>query len=438
MYNKKKKILIITVIIGLLVSSIMPGGVSLATKKTDTYSPEDDFTAIWSRQDAQDFNLTKNNTAPEIEKDFDLVEEDLWVWDTWPLQEKDGSVATINGYKVAFALTAPRDVGWTERHNIARIGVFYSKNGQDWTYSGIAYDMDKVLGSRQWAGSAIIDEKDRVHLFYTASGRKGEEELTFEQRLAKTTFDIKAKKDGIELLNHGEHSILAEADGEYYQTQDQKEGDIIYSFRDPWYFKDPKTGEEYILFEGNSAGYDKTLKPENIGDKEFRENHEVPEDAKYYNGNIGIAKAQNEELTEFELLPPLVEADGVNQQLERPHIVIKGNRYYLFFISHKFTFASGLEGPDGLYGFVGDSLRSDYKPLNENGLVVANPESDPFQAYSWYVLPNSQVISFINEVNSNGEVISGGTFAPTLKITLKGDRTKVNTELQHGKITPGS
>lgn len=50
-----------------------------------------------------------------------------------------------------------------------------------------------------------------------------------------------------------------------------------------------------------------------------------------------------------------------------------------------FTFAPGLEngpGPGGLYGFVAGSLRANYRPLNDGGLVVANPPQEPNQAYS--------------------------------------------------------
>ena len=64
-----------------------------------------------------------------------------------------------------------------------------------------------------------------------------------------------------------------------------------------------------------------------------------------------------------------------------------------------FTFAPGLEngpGPDGLYGFAAGSLRGNYRPLNDGGLVVANPPQEPNQAYSWLVLPDFSVLSFVD------------------------------------------
>lgn len=405
----------------------------------------DDFTAIWSRQQAETVTLTKENTAPQITTDFNLVAPDQWVWDTWPLQNRDGSLAIVNGYRVAFALVAPRSLGWGERHTHARIGMFYSKNGKDWTYAGVPYSYDKALGHMQWAGTAMLDEKGKVHLFYTATtdanangGKEWNEDnwvLRAEQRIAKTTFDIQTNNDGVQLTNEGEHKIILEADGHHYETIDQFKGNIITAFRDPFFFQDPNTGKEYIVFEGQS-GPNASLKPDNIGDEEYRSTHSVPAGAEQYNGNIGIAEVLDGDVTNLKLLPPLVESIGTNHQLERPHVVVNGNDYYLFTISHTFTYAPGLTGPDGVYGFYGKGgIRADYKPMNGSGLVIANPPENPYQAYSWMVLPNQQVISFINEPkDENGQVQFGGTFASTLKVKLDGDQSEVTKEGKAGEI----
>ncbi|ELK46287.1 glycoside hydrolase family 68 protein [Halobacillus sp. BAB-2008] len=402
---------------------------TLAQSPLQANAQTDEDTPVWSREDAQNFQLTEENTAPNLDS-FTDVAPDYWIWDTWPLRNRDGSIAKIKGYYVTFALTASKEYTWGGRHDHAVIRYFYSKNGKDWTMGDVPYDQEKAFGSRQWAGSAMLDKDGKVHLFYTATGRKGEP--TFEQRLAKTTFEMDAKgNSGVTVSNQGEHQILAEADGKYYETQEQKTGDIIYSFRDPWFFQDPETGEEYLIFEGNSGGFDKTLKQKHIGST----GEDVPAGAENYNGNIGIAEATNDDLTDFELLPPLLEANGTNQQLERPHVVKKGNDYYLFTITHEFTFAPGLKGPDGLYGFHGESLFGDYEPMNGNGLVVANPKEDPFQTYSWAVLPHGQVISFVNEFyDENGNFQFGGSFAPTLKINLKGDTSKITNVMGEGEI----
>ncbi|MGC5328341.1 glycoside hydrolase family 68 protein [Brevibacillus sp. SYSU BS000544] len=402
----------------------------------------DDFTAIWSRQQAETVTLTKETTASQVDMDFKLVAPNQWVWDTWPLQNRDGSLANVNGYRVAFALVAPRSLGWGDRHTEARIGMFYSKNGKDWTYAGIPYNYDKALGHMQWAGTAMMDEKGKVHLFYTATGDKNNWDQsrwaeTAEQRIAKTTFDIKTDKDGVHLTNEGEHKVILEADGKYYETIKNWNSNIITAFRDPFFFQDPNTGKEYIIFEGQAGSDRNYLKPENIGDEAYRQTHPVPDRAELYNGNIGVAEVLNNDVTKLKLLPPLLESVGTNHQLERPHVVVNGDDYYLFTISHTFTYAPGLTGPDGVYGFVGKGLRSDYKPMNGSGLVIGNPKENPYQAYSWMVLPNQQVISFVNEPkDENGQVKFGGTFSSTLKLNLEGDKSEITKEQKAGEIKP--
>ncbi|MCR6105625.1 glycoside hydrolase family 68 protein [Salipaludibacillus agaradhaerens] len=417
---------------------------------TSDWDAEDDYTAVWTRQQAENVALTKDTTAPllETDEDFELVAPDKWVWDTWPLQNRDGSLAQVNGYTIAFALVAPRDLGWGERHTEARIGMFYSKDGKDWTYAGIPYDYDKAYGHMQWAGSAMLDNDGKVHFFYTATGRKDNSEYfdqpgwepMAEQRLAKTTFDISADKDGVHLTKEDEHQIMLEADGEYYETLGQwgSNGNIISAFRDPFFFQDPNTGEEYIIWEGQAGPKSNGLKPENIGDEAYRKNANVPDRAELYNGNIGIAKVLDEDVSELKMLPPLLESIGVNHQLERPHVVVDGDTYYLLTISHTFTYAPGLTGPEGLYGFVNEGgLRGDYEPLNDGGLVIGNPAESPGQAYSWWVAPDGQVISFINEpLDENGEVQFVGTFAPTLQLSFDGDQTKIEKEMGYGEIRP--
>jgi levansucrase len=144
----------------------------------------------------------------------------------------------------------------------------------------------------------------------------------------------------------------------------------------------------------------------------------------------GLARARDGQLDHWELLPPLMHANGVNQQMERPHVVIHDGRHYLFMISHIETYAPGLTGPDGLYGFVGDGLRSDYRPLNQSGLVIGNDPSRPPERYSDYVMPNWLVEGFVDTVDDR----PGGTLAPTLRLEVDGARTRVAEQLDYGLV----
>ncbi|MCO7175216.1 glycoside hydrolase family 68 protein [Sporolactobacillus kofuensis] len=405
---------------------------------------EDAVPSNWTRAQAERIRITPDNVTTEINEPFPRISPDLWIWDMWPLTEKDGSTAVLpGGWRVLFALTAPKSVLPGKRHDVARIGYFYSKNGNDWIQGGTVFPEGDALGSRQWAGSAFVED-DTINFFYTATGRRGESQVTYEQRIALARGRVISDLNGVLFDDWAPHQVILEPDGVLYQTLEQSlSGGIIYAFRDPFFFKDPASGCEYLLFEGNIGGV--------AG--EFDCGPGVPPEARFYTGNIGIALLRNEDFTEWELLPALLQAPCTNQQTERPHLIVNGGRYYLFTDSHQFTFAPGLvpgPGPDGLYGFVAGSLRGNYTPLNGGGLVVTNAPQEPFQAYSWLVLPDFTVLSFIDNFNLQGISIEevgllpdefqfahfGGTLAPTLQLKIfPNNTTKIVNELGYGVLT---
>ncbi|MDW8476810.1 glycoside hydrolase family 68 protein [Streptomyces scabiei] len=429
-----------------LMALAMTGGVAApasadepASSRTGTrqYSADDDYFAVWSRADALKLRQDRTNTAPRVSPDFPVMTDKVWVWDTWPLTELTTKTATYKGWHVIFSLTAPRSVPFGDRHWYAKIGYFYSRDAKSWKYGGDLFKPGTSFGSREWAGSTAL-VGDKVHSFYTASGRDngGVDPSDALQRLAQATGKIHADRKRVWFSGFQDHRIIAEADGKLYQTLQQSQaGPIIYAFRDPFVFRDPRDRKIHLLFEGNTGGVAGTYRctERDIGD--VPAGHEVPEDAKYYTGNIGLATADSGSMDNWRLQPPLLSANCVNQQTERPHLVIRNGKYYLFTISHKFTFAPGLSGWDGLYGFVGPSLRSDYRPLNGSALVLGNPEAAPTQQYSHYVMPNGLVESFIDTVpTADGGTRFGGTLARTLLVSLKGDRTKLVKQLDYGFI----
>jgi levansucrase len=401
------------------------------------HGPDDNYTAVWSRADALKIRPDANNTAPHVSPDFPVMSDKVWLWDTWPLTKLDTTPTTYQGWHVIFSLTAPRNVNFGDRHWYSRIGYFYSRDGKSWQYGGELFSPGTAFGARQWAGSAQI-VGDSVHSFYTASGHDGAgaDPNDSLQRLATATGKIHADANHVWFSGFQDHKIIAQADGKMYQTQEQSQkGPIIYAFRDPFVFRDPKDGKIHLLFEGNTAGNagDYQCTKRDIGD--VPAGHEVPADARYYTGNIGLATATDASMRDWKLQPPLISSNCANQQTERPHMVVRDGKYYLFTISHQGTFAPGLTGPDGVYGFVGPSLRSDYRPVNDSGLVVGNPQDAPQQQYSHYVMPNGLVESFIDTVpTGNGAERFGGTLARTLKVSLDGNRTKLDGALDYGFI----
>jgi levansucrase len=404
-----------------------------------TYPTDGDFTAVWSRAQALKVQLDPTNTKPLIEPDFPIMSDKVWLWDTWPLTNLDAKPVKYHGWHIIFSLVAPRSGGFPERHTIATVGYFYSRDGASWTYGGTVFPAGTALGSRQWAGSAVL-AGDQVNLFYTASGKDHpavNDPNDFLQRVALATATLKADDSGVWFAGKQfrDSRIVAEADGKLYQTYPQSQGGpIIYAFRDPFVFRDPADGQIYMTFEGNTAGYSGThaCTPAEVGP--VPPGHVVPPDSRFYTGNIGLARARGTSLRKWKLLHPLVSANCVNQQTERPHFVIKDGRYYLFTISHQGTFAPGLSGPDGLYGFVGDALRSSYRPLNGSALVLGNPPEAPKQQYSEYVMPNWLVEAFIETVPTPTGDRFGGTLAPTLRLQVDGAETALVERLGFGVI----
>jgi levansucrase len=407
------------------------------------YDPEDHVTTPWTRAQALKVRLDPTNTKPPIPPDFPVMTDEVWVWDTWPLTNLGTRPVSYKGWNVIFSLVAPRTLGFNDRHEVATIGYFFSRDAKSWEYGGTIFPRGTARGARQWAGSAVITGSE-VNLFYTASGDNENPPVpdpnwlqNANQRIAHASATIQADEDGVWFAgqNFRNSRIIAEADGRLYQTEEQAVGaPNIMAFRDPFVFRDPADDQVYMLFEGNSAGQagTHTCGPREIG--HVPPGHEVPPDANLYHGNIGLARATSANLRQWELLPPLVSANCVNAQTERPHLVIQDGDYYLFTISHTFTYAPGVTGPDGVYGWLGESLRSNYQPLNASALVLGNPADQPFQAYSEYVMPNWLVEAFIDRVPTPQGERSGGTLAPTLRLHVEGSNTYVVEQLDYGFI----
>ncbi len=346
------------------------------------------------------------------------------IWDFWPVMTWDDPtrVARIDGWYVVIALTAPASLLPEARHDVATHRYLVSRDGKEWSDAGDLYPQRSALGSRQWAASAYYDaSRKRLTTYYTAAGRQDSVDISFEQRIAMTDARVEISERGPRFTGWSDHRVILEPDGVWYGASfDSGAGPgMIDAFRDPQRFRDPRDNREYLLFTGTLA--DSTSE---------------------YDGAIGIAEATSAALTEWRLLPPLLHADGVNNELERAHIVVQDGRYYLFFISHPGTFAPGFDGFEGLYGFVADGLFGPWRPLNESGLVLGNPPAAMYQSYSWLVLPNLKVLSFLDYVDIGDRSVAdvtresseyqlahfGGTVAPTLTIALDGDRTRLVDE----------
>jgi levansucrase len=340
---------------------------------------------------------------------------DLQLWDLWPIQTVEGVTVCVEGAELWVIMAAPREVHPDLRHDIARLRLMLYHDGH-WEDCGLLLPDGLNPGSREWAGSTCYDPSTQaVTLFYTASGRRGESERSFEQRL----FQVRGRLS----VENGNASVkdwqlpvqcLDGANAFYCDTRiTQGSAGFIKGFRDPFHFRDPADGRDYLLFTASDKASNSA-----------------------FNGVVGIARGLSTDFAAWQCLPPLISADGVNNEMERPVVRYVNGLYYVFWSTQRRTFApDGPSGPNGLYGMVADALFGTYRPLNGTALVAANPDEEPLQSYSWWVTHDLEVAGFVDHwglkqrsVRDFPELVVsqfGGTPAPRFHIALDGDRAHI-------------
>ncbi|WP_281283269.1 glycoside hydrolase family 68 protein [Kutzneria buriramensis] len=324
------------------------------------------------------------------------------IWDSWPVQEEDGSTAVVDGAELWMALTAPAVGHPEQRHDRARIRLL-ARTADRWRDLGDVFPDGASPGSREWSGSAVRRLDGTVSVFYTAAGLRGESRTTFRQRVVEARARLGAVDGVVQFEPHVEHHVVLRGEGPYLPADEVEGGPgRIMAFRDPGRFRDPADGREYLLIAAS-----------------------VPWRG-HFTGAVALAGATT---AGWDLLPPLLVSAGVNHEIERPHMVVHQGRYYLFFCTSRQAFHPAGSAPTGLYGFVAPALTGPYEPLNGSGLVIQNPPAQPDQAYAWLVLPDRSVESFVNYLSTDGgdprlaepetaRACFGGTAAPTLNLAL--------------------
>jgi levansucrase len=339
----------------------------------------------------------------------------LMLWDMWPVQYYDGSTVSIDGAEIWVIMCAAGDLHPDARHDVARLRLAAYRDG-GWQDCGYLLPESLNPGAREWAGSTVYDPvTNALTLFYTATGRRGETTPSYEQRLFQTTGKLVIGDSVISTTGWSEPFENVVSDDKHYVIAREAEGrpGFIKAFRDPFHFRDPADERDYLLFTASS-------KP---SQSEF-------------NGVVGVARAVGPGFGQWQIMPPLLSADTLNNEMERPVMRYHGGCYYAFWSTQKRTFApDGPAGPNGLYGMVSDSLFGPYRPLNGTGLVAANPLDEPLQTYSWWVTADLDVTGFIDHWGLEGRslednpdlVISqfGGTPAPRFRLALYGDKAQI-------------
>lgn len=368
--------------------------------------------ARWTQAHLATLCIDATNTIPVIGPgDFHRVASDLDLWDMWPVQRLNGRTAEFNGTELWHVLSAPILPDPGLRHDVARIRLMTRRDGA-YADCGDLLPDGFCPGSREWAGTAVLDDDDRrVTLFFTVSGRRREAARTFEQRLFQTTgtIDWSGRMPKVAQWSAPQQAVVPDGAVFVDTRDDWGRPGFIKGFRDPAFFRDPATGEDYLLFTGSLKAAQSA-----------------------YSGAIGLARGKFGHGS-WSIVAPLLSAEGVNNELERPHIIFHQERYYLLWSTQRHMFdPGGAAGPNGLYGMSAASLFGPYTPLNGSGLVAGNPAQEPYQSYSWWVLGDLSVVSFVDFWGLGGRAPLthtevnraqfGGAPAPRFRLALDGDR----------------
>lgn len=362
------------------------------------------MTSDWTEADAARIDPAAAAQVPIVDgaKRTGLASGVIY-WDMWPIQDDTGRPATIAGRELWMALTAPDRQDPSLRHFEAKIRLL-ERTGAGWRDLGPVLPDTAVPYEREWAGSAHFDGT-HVTLYFTAAGT-ARKPGGYQQELFEAAAAI--GRNGLPCeWSEPRPSITRLHPAYMLANAHEGEAGKIKAFRDPAWFRDPADGSEYLIFTGSLA----KAKTE-------------------FNGCIGIARRAPDG---WQLLPPLIAADGVNNELERAHVVFHGGRYYAFWATQSGTFAPHLRrAPNGLYGMVADTLLGPWRPLNGTGLVVGNPAEEPVQTYSWFVDADLVVSSFVDFWGLSGAALPedaaeanrhfGGVPAPLLQLRIDGDR----------------
>lgn len=363
------------------------------------------MTTAWTAPFLAVVSRTRANTIPRVgEQRHAALDPGRLYWDMWPVQDESGHRAHPAGRDLWMALTAPYRGDPALRHFEAKIHLLERRSDDAWHDLGPVLPDVPMPYEREWAGSALL-RGGVMSLYFTAAGT-AERPGGYQQSLWHSAARIGA--DGLPQDWSPPKPLIAQP-SPLYQLADAHDGapGTIKAFRDPAFFRDPADGAEYCAFTASLGG-----------------------SSSAFNGAFGLARWQ---AGEWQLLPPLIAAEGVNNELERAHLVFHEGRYYAFWSTQTHTFAPHLRpAPTGLYGMVADSLLGAYRPLNGSGLVLANPAEHPHQTYSWYVDASLQVSSFTDfwqlgegplpaPAEAAGEAF-GGVPAPLLQLAIDGDR----------------
>ncbi|AKO90847.1 glycoside hydrolase family 68 protein [Priestia filamentosa] len=407
--------------------------------------------------------------ATKVDENGNKIEMD--VWDTWPLQNADGTVAEYKGYNIVFGLA-----GDPKNANDTFIYMFYKKVGDNslaaWKNAGRVFDdSDKYKANdenlkdqaEEWSGSATFTSDGEIRLFYTnRTGFDESKNLFGKQTLTTAQVNVSEEQNGtLNVDGVEDHKSIFDGDGSIYQQVEQafSKGNVDFkdnhTLRDPHYVED--NGHKYLVFEANTGKDTGYQGEDSLYNRAYYSKSNAffqdekskllqspkKEYAELANGAIGIIEI-NDDYTLKKVMKPLITSNTVTDEIERPNIFKKDGKWYLFTSSRgsKMTI-DGIDDQDiYMLGYVSNSLTGPYKPMNKTGIVL-HQDLDPNDVtwnYAHYAIPqkNSDDVVVTSYMTNRGYFADHkSTFAPSFKLSLDGKKSSVvkDSILEQGQVT---
>lgn len=382
----------------------------------------DKRTSHWTIENCLEINPNNPITKlPKVDIKFPVMDENILLWDTWHLEDYHRKPVSVNGWHIIFCLCTTiehreEDIvdRWKNRNATAFIGYFYSRDGSNWEYGGRVLSPSCDIRPYEWSGCTLLDDdRGNLTVYYTSTS-------DYEQIPAFVKGKIETSDEGVTFKGLDKTVEMLHPDGFHAATPVQNP---FASFRDSSPFVDPKDGKTYLLY-GIDCPWTRGEFDVDDNSKGNLPPSELAVGNKWATGGIGISHAVHGDFTKLVQLPPLLSAFGACVQTERPKLIYHNKKYYLFFITHHDMFAEGIDGADGLYCMVSDSLFGKYEPVNGSGQLLLNDPSSNMSGYSWdAVLAGDRWFApyFIDHVPADdGTFRIGGTLGDTPEFTLDG------------------
>ncbi|BBG29984.1 uncharacterized protein conserved in bacteria [Zymobacter palmae] len=437
---------------------------------TKTNKTKQIHTGHWTVKNARGIRATNGNTFPAFDPDkLKQLMPGYQAWDNWLVRDEDGFVADVNGFRILIALVRPVGNGFDSGE---RIAYFYSADGEHYVPGGFLYGDHKLYDDiREWSGSTILRADGKLQTFYTcAYGADIDGVWQTVQRLATAIQEVTVEGDKLTIETPTYHALMGgvcEPDGFYYETpaqasereakwptrhrvsvgSDQTENNCM---RDPFFYKDKRTGKRYLAFEANTgAGFHAPghVRAEYVSANGLpKEGFAPTEDMLKANGCIGIIELTDDEGTFGQFQAPWLTANLVTDEIERINVVDHDGHVYLFCVGHGNKNALNMENADltnrdYMLGFRAPYFGGPLTPLNGSGVVVqqksygdayAGQMANQQYVYSWLITPTRDqklgvfpCVSYANYCDTGKGVEAVMNAGPSVRIEIDGLKTRI-------------